>query len=125
MAKETAKAGLTISEAAGRIEAPEDAERWAAWAELERGYQRRLKDRGKRCPQEAELARAREPIIPEGITRVVLAGVVDASPLAIFALESLTQRKIQVEILGWTPGLAESEAKNALDANGRAQADFW
>jgi ATP-dependent helicase/nuclease subunit B len=125
LAKETAKAGLTISEAAGRIEAPEDAERWAAWAELERGYLRRLKDRGKRCPQEAELARARDPILPEGITRVVLAGVVDASPLAIFALESLTQRKIQVEILGWTPGLAESEAKNALDANGRAQADFW
>ena len=125
LAKETAKAGLTIAGAAAKIDAPEDGERWAAWAELERRYLRRLKDRGKRCPQEAELARAKEPILPEGITRVVLAGVVDASPLAVTALESLTKKKIQVEILGWAPGLSEAEAKSALDTNGRAQPDFW
>ena len=42
LAAETAKAGLTIAEAAGKIDAPEDAERWSAWAELEQRYLRRL-----------------------------------------------------------------------------------
>jgi ATP-dependent helicase/nuclease subunit B len=125
LAKETAKAGLTIAGAAAKIDAPEDGERWAAWAELERRYLRRLKDRGKRCPQEAELARAHDPILPEGIHRVVLAGVVDASPLANMALASLVKRKTAVEILIWAPGLAEAEAKGAFDANGGAQSDFW
>ena len=41
LAKEAAKAGLTIAEAEKKIDAPEDAERWAAWAELERRYLRR------------------------------------------------------------------------------------
>jgi hypothetical protein len=94
LAKETAKAGLTIAEAAGKIDAPEDAERWAAWADLERRYLRELKNRGKRCPQEVELARAKEPMLPEGITRVVLAGVADASPLAVTALEEVVFRYI-------------------------------
>ncbi|NDD57440.1 MAG: hypothetical protein EBZ44_06995, partial [Verrucomicrobia bacterium] len=60
LATETAKAGLSVAGAAGKIDAPEDAERWSAWAELERRYLRRLLDREKRCPQEAELARALE-----------------------------------------------------------------
>ena len=125
LAAETAKAGLTISEAARKIDAPEDVERWAAWAELERRSLRRLKDRGKRCPQEAELARAKDPVLPDGITRVVLAGVADASPLAVTALEALSKRGIAVEILIWAPGLTEAEAKEAFDSHGRAKAEFW
>ena len=125
LAAETAKAGLTIAEAAGKIDAPEDAERWSAWAELEQRYLRRLKDRAKRCPQEAELARAKEPVLPEGIGRVVVAGVVDASPLAVRALEALVRKGLEVEILVWAPGLAEVEAKEAFDRHGRAKADFW
>lgn len=125
LAKETAKASLTISAAAVKIDAPEDAERWSAWAELERQYLRKLQDRGKRCPQEAEVARAQEPLLPEGITRVILAGVVDVSPLAGVALESLDKRGMQVEILVVAPGLSEAEAKTAFDGLGRANADFW
>ena len=125
LATETAKAGLLIAEAAQKIDAPEDAERWAAWAELERRYLRRCKDRGKRCPQEAELARAKEPVLPEGITRVVLAGVADASPLAVTALDSLMKKGTAVEILIWASGLTESEAKAAFDSHGRAKAEFW
>ena len=125
LAAETAKAGLMISEAAQKIDAPEDAERWAAWSELERRYLRRLKDRGKRCPQEAELARAKEPVLPEGIARVILAGVADASPLAVTAMESLSKHGMAVEILIWAPGLTETEAKEAFDNHGRAKAEFW
>ena len=125
LAKETAKAGLTIAEAEKKIDAPEDAERWAAWAELERRYMRRLKDRGKHCPQEAELARAKDPILPEGIRRVVVAGVVDASPLAVRAMEALVRNGKEVEILVWAPALSEGEAQRAWDENGRARPDFW
>jgi ATP-dependent helicase/nuclease subunit B len=125
LATETAKAGQTIASAAGKVDAPEDVERWAAWAELERRYLRRLQDRGKRCPQEAELARAQDPVLPEGIRRVVLAGVVDASPLAVTAWESLDKKGIQVEILVWAPGLKESEAREAFDSHGRTVAAFW
>lgn len=124
-AKETAKAGLTIGEAAGKIDASEDAERWGAWAELERRYLRRLQDRGRRCPQAAELARAKDPVLPEGITKVVLAGVVDASPLAIQALEALAKKGAEVERIIYAAGLTEVEAKEAFDGQGRARADFW
>lgn len=125
LAKETAKAGLTISAAAGKIDAPEDAERWSAWAEIERRYLRKLADRKKGCPQEAELTRAKEPVLPEGIRRVVLAGVVDATPLAIQALDALFQKGTEVEILVWAPGLPDPEAKEAFDGHGRAKAEFW
>ncbi|NBU69523.1 MAG: hypothetical protein EBS49_07945, partial [Verrucomicrobia bacterium] len=108
LATETAKAGLSVAGAAGKIDAPEDAERWSAWAELERRYLRRLLDREKRCPQEAELARAADPLLPAGIGRVVLAGVVDASPLAVAALEALEKKGVPVEILAWAPGLKET-----------------
>ncbi len=125
LATETAKAGCTLASAAGMVDAPEDHERWAAWAELERRYWRRLQDRGMRCPQQAALARAQEPVLPEGIRRVVLAGVVDASPLAVAACESLKKKGIQVEILVWAPGLKEAEAREAFDSHGRTQAAFW
>jgi len=125
LAAETAKAGLTMAEAVGKIDAPEDAERWAAWAELERRYLRRLQDRGKRCPQEAELARAKEPVLPEGIRRVILAGVVDVSPLALKALAAIGQKGVEVGILVWAPGLSEAEASSGFDGHGRAREDFW
>jgi len=125
LATETAKAGQTIVSAAKKVDAPEDVERWVAWAELERRYLRRLQDQGKCCPQEAELARAQNPVLPEGIRRVVLAGVVDASPLAVTAWESLDKKGIQLEILVWAPGLKENEAREAFDSHGRTQAAFW
>lgn len=125
LATETAKAGLTLAVAAEKIDAPEDVERWTAWAELERRYLRWLQDHGKHCPQEMELRAAKEPVLPEGIRRVVLAGVVDASLLAITAMESLAKQGNEVEILVWAPGLAEPEAKEAFDGVGRARAEFW
>jgi ATP-dependent helicase/nuclease subunit B len=125
LATEVAQAGLTMAEAAGKVDAPEDVERWGVWAELERQYRQRLKDGGKRCPQAAELARAEEPVLPEGINRVVLAGVVDASPLAIRALEALAGKGIEVERIIYAAGLSEAEAKEAFDGQGRARADFW
>ena len=125
LAKEAAKAGLSVAGAAGKIDAPEDAERWSAWAELERRYLRRLLDREKRCPQEAELARAADPLLPAGIGRVVLAGVVDASPLAVAALEALEKKGVPVEILAWAPGLKETEIREAFDSHGRTRAAFW
>jgi len=125
LATETAKAGRTIAGAAGVMDAPEDAERWTAWAELEKFYLVRLRNRGRRCPQEAELARAGDPVLPEGIRRMILAGVVDLSPLASQALKAVIQRGIAVEILAWAPGLREPEARDAFDELGRVRAEFW
>ena len=125
LAKETAKAGLMIAQAAEKIDAPEDVERWATWAELEHRYRQGLKDCGKRCPQDSELERSKNPILPEGINRVVLAGVVDLSPLATRAVKSLAEKGTKVEILIWAAGLNEAEAKDAFDEQGRVQANFW
>lgn len=125
LATETAKAGLTIAAAAQKIDALEEGERWSAWAELEGRYQLRLKACGKRCPQESELARAKEPVLPEGIRKVILAGVVDASLLAVTALGSLGKKGTEVEILVWAPGLSEAEGQEAFDVHGRAKVDFW
>ncbi len=125
LAKETAKAGLMIAQAAEKIDAPEDVERWATWAELEHRYRQGLKDCGKRCPQDSELERSKNPILPEGISRVVLAGVVDLSPLATRAVKSLAEKGTKVEILIWAAGLNEAEAKDAFDEQGRVQANFW
>jgi hypothetical protein len=125
LATETAKAGLTIAAAAGKIDALEEGERWSAWSELEGRYELRLKACGKRCPQESELARAKEPVLPEGIRKVILAGVVDASLLAVTALGSLGKKGTDVEILVWAPGLSEAEAQEAFDVHGRAEVDFW
>ena len=125
LATETAKAGLTISAAAEKIDALEDGGRWSAWAKLEARYLMGLRDRGKRCPQESELARAKEPVLPAGIRRVILAGVVDVSLLAVTALDSLGKGETEVEILVWGPGLSEAEAPEAFDVYGRAQAGFW
>ncbi len=110
--------GLAFADVAERT--THESERWAQLAGLERMQVTLLATRGRREPHEARRAGVRQPMLPAGITRVVLLGLPD--PLAL-SLELLAawSREIPVEVVVFAPA---SEA-DAFDDCGRPLAEVW
>ena len=99
-----------------------EAARWEALARLEKIAVGRLEAGGWRDSTLVRLAAARHPVLPEGVTRVVLAGVPDSIRLVRLALESLVDRPAAgVAVLIHAPeALAAS-----FDSWGRPVPEFW
>jgi ATP-dependent helicase/nuclease subunit B len=96
-------AGLTVSEASGRL--PEPA-RWGDFARLERRVVETLGRRGLADAVVARLGRSGDPEPPPGVVRVIVAGVPEMAPAVESRLAAMTGR-VPVEV--WV-GAPESEA---------------
>jgi ATP-dependent helicase/nuclease subunit B len=114
--------GLSLVEAARVLRGSEmEPERWEDLARLE---QRCLKETEERHLADWQTMRRRvaaqaEP--PAGVSRVVMAGVLDPSGLAIEALQGWV-RILPVEVLVFAPETSHAEA---FDAWGRPMPDSW
>lgn len=99
-----------------------EAARWEALARLEKLAVGRLEAGGWRDSTLTRLAAARQPILPEGVTRVVLAGVPDSIRLVRVALESLVKNNA-VEVV--TAIHAPSSLAESFDRWGRPLPEVW
>ena len=97
-----------------------EAERWGQIAVLEQRHAANLTARGLRDGQAAKIARARAPVRPAGISRIVLLGTPDPLPLAMLAVSILAQT-VPVDVVVFAPA-AEAAA---FDAWGRPLTDAW
>ena len=128
LAQEFARLQGTLAEAGLRLadvplQAGEDfpeAERWRQIALLEHQHAGLLAARGRRDAQAVKLARARSPVLPPGISRIVLLATPDPSPLALHALV-IQARAVPVEVVVFAP---ETEAA-AFDNWGRPRTEAW
>ncbi|MSU23232.1 MAG: PD-(D/E)XK nuclease family protein [Opitutus sp.] len=115
------EAGLRLSEVAARAgENFSETERWRQLAELERWHTAQLAARDRRDASAAKIARAHAPVLPEGITRIVVLATPDPLPLALPALAAHA-RVVPVEVVVFAPA-AEAAA---FDGWGRPLADAW
>ncbi len=96
--------------------------RWEALARLEKLAAGRLESAGWRDSTLVRLDAARHPILPEGVTRVVLAGVPDSIRLVRLALESLLARQAaEVVVIIHAP----ESAASSFDPWGRPLPGVW
>jgi len=91
------EAGLLLSSAAKQMEDSVEAERWEALAELESVVERRLEQWGF-ASKNAQLARAAVSL-PEEVTKVVIAGVLDLPPVSERVLKE-SDREITILLTG-------------------------
>lgn len=115
--EELADADCDLSSVPDKIPLLSEQERWRDMAELERQLRETLHAAGLADPCDAKRARARSFSPPEGVTRIVLAGVPDPSALALLALKRL-EPGLRIECWIHAP---ESEA-DSFDAWGRPAA---
>lgn len=98
-----AEAGLLILDVAqGAGAQAVEADRWADLARLERVFLRGLAGAGRADPVSASIAAAHAPTRPEGVVRIVVAGVPDLAPLYQRALTALSA-SLQVQVLVGAP----------------------
>jgi ATP-dependent helicase/nuclease subunit B len=114
--------GLSLGDAARMLENSEmEPERWRDLAKLERECVRATEANGFIDWQVARRRAASTGTLPESVKRIVIAGVLDPSVLAIQALERHSQR-IPVEVLIFAP---EATHSGFFDLWGRPVADAW
>ncbi len=113
--RDLAAADLTV-ESAAEILAPRDP-RWSEWVTLWHQYAALLRRGALECPAAAQRAAAAAFEKPDGIARVIVAGVPDLPPLAEKAL-----RRVGAEV--WVMS-GELDASAAFDDMGRARPAFW
>lgn len=111
--------GLTFADAAGRIEA--DAARWKDLARLEAAFLEELEAAGLEEPQAAKRAVAHEPMLPEGVTSVLVLPSPDLTPLLGIWLRSCAAREVQVTVCVHAP----PEMAGWFDDAGRPLPGFW
>ncbi|MFZ4598440.1 MAG: PD-(D/E)XK nuclease family protein [Terrimicrobiaceae bacterium] len=92
--------------------------RWDEWAGLAKAYLKILRGCGLKCPAQAQIEAARDFVLPEGICRVLVAGVLDMPPLAWTAL-----RRVEHTIFVHAPGC--EDASEAFDSGGTPCVDYW
>ena len=100
---------------------PESA-RWLALAKLETMAVARLEAGGWRDPITVSLASVRTPVLPEGVTRVILAGVPDSIRLVRVALARIAEcQSAAVIVVVHAP----ESASATFDTWGRPMPDIW
>ncbi len=97
-----------------------EAERWLQLAELERRCDARLAEAGSLVEQAARIEAARAPVLPPGVTRIVLLGTPDPLPLAVGVLTEFA-RQVPVEVVVFGPPGGE----DLFDEWGRPREDEW
>ena len=100
---------------------PEDNARWNELAQLERRVISVWKKWSYADPVGAKRDRARNPVCPQGVDEIILAGVTDPTWLAVEAWRRLEEQNIPITILVGAP----VELKPAFDDWGRPRPEFW
>lgn len=116
-----AEGGWTPSEPARRetIPAPER-KRWEDLMALERLYRERLAELGFRDDVDAVLAARANPVLPEGIDEVVIAGTPDPAPVSVACWAAWPEEVRCRVLIPWD----EADA-DAFDAWGRPVPEVW
>ena len=116
-----AENGLRMADVVARAgEDFPEADRWRQLGALEASCETALAAHGLRDPQAVKIAFAEAPGLPEGVRRIVVAGVPDPLPLALRVLASHAAAGVPVEVLVSGP------AEEALfDEWGRPVAATW
>ncbi|MEZ5385237.1 MAG: PD-(D/E)XK nuclease family protein [Prosthecobacter sp.] len=114
--------GLSFADVARIFEGTEmEPERWRDLASIERHCVRATEQRGFADWQTTRRVAAAKGRPPAGIERVVMAGVLDPSALAVEALENWSHH-LPVDVLVYAP---EESHRDAFDAWGRPRPDAW
>jgi ATP-dependent helicase/nuclease subunit B len=100
---------------------PEDNARWIELAQLERRVISVRKKWSYVDPVGAKGERARNPVCPQGVDEIILAGVTDPTWLAVEAWRRLEDQNIPITVLVGAP----VELKPAFDDWGRPRPEFW
>ena len=98
-----------------------EARRWEALAYLEKIYLQQLKAKGFTDPRVLQRESASIGNVPEGVSRIVLLGVTDLSPLTQKALAQLPD-DILVQIVCFGE---EGSLEDAFDNWGRPKTSYW
>ena len=112
--------GLSVADVRETLSDMDEPERWHALVELERAYLARLEGLGLRDPNVMRKEAAANPILDEAIERVVVFAVPDPSPLAVVALERVSQQ-IPVDVFVHAP----EELASTFDRWGRPRRESW
>ncbi len=97
-----------------------EGDRWRDLGAMEERYRRKLADTKLRDPDEARIACAGNPEVPEPVKRIVLMAVPDPLPLALRALERLSEAlPVEVVIAG------DAGPSDLFDEWGRPRPDAW
>ena len=116
-----AEAGLRLADVVAQAgDGFSEVERWQQIAGLERLQEENLGARRLRAAPAVEIERARAPVLPVGIRRIVVLATPDPLPLARLALEAHGQT-VPVEVIVFAP---EAEAAT-FDAWGRPLVEAW
>lgn len=102
-------------------------DRWQSIAALAGAHAARLESAGLESPEIALARWVAAPVLPDGIRRVILAGVPDPAPTTLAALERLAgpdQKEVEVGVFVIAPGFSP-QALAAFDAWGRPDPAFW
>ncbi len=99
----------------------EDTGRWIELAQLEQRVVSAWKAWGCGDPVQAKRARALNPVCPQGVDEIILAGVTDPTWLAVEAWHRLAEQKIPITVLVGAP----AERARAFDDWGRPKPEFW
>lgn len=116
------ESGLSLSDAARIMDDSEmEPERWRDLARLERQSVKATEAGGFVDWQVARRRAAHHGKLPEHIRRIMIAGVLDPSDLAVRALERHA-RRLPVEVLIFAP---EASHRDFFDSWGRPASDAW
>lgn len=100
----------------------EEADRWQDLAALESAYLERLAALSRVDPCQDMIENAPSPVLPDGISNVILAGIPDPTRLMVSALERLSlDPELEITVLVH----AGESAANAFDEWGRPLPDVW
>lgn len=118
--RELAENDLDFSGLAEKVSGTDlEPERWLALAALEEKFREALLEKGLEEPGLAKRRAAREARPPAGISRILVAGVLDPIPLSLVALERWSEA-LDVEFL-----VHGDESLGTHDPLGRPQAAGW
>lgn len=112
--------GLSVAGARETLGAMDDHERWAALSALEQAYLEKLASLQLQDRNQVRRRAAADPQLDESITRIVVFGVPDPSPLAVTALTQLS-RRIAVDVFVHAP----EELAATFDDWGRPRQQDW
>ena len=116
-----ADAGLRMRDVAGVAGGDlEETDRWTDMGRLEDVYLERVRETNRLDPVLEEIRRARDPVLPDGVERVVIAAVPDPTKLMLDAIKALDAKGVPVEILVHAPNMP-----NDFDDWGIPVADRW
>ena len=99
----------------------EENDRWSELAQLEHRVVSLWKKWGWADPVQAKRERALNPVCPQGVDEIILAGVTDPTSLAVEAWRRLAEQNIPITVLVGAP----AGLKQAFDDWGRPRPEFW